>query len=635
MTAATRQKPLSLRGLALGLTLLAFLMIAAMTLLLVLNLGRIAEMAETNRTETIPRALGQHETALLSRQLGLFAEVIAKTSDSEARHKALADAQRLASPILARPEDVFVQRFRSLLVQLQTLSDEAQQLQNSESEVSTQLRQADHLLTSVDVLLNDYVTQLAAQIRANPQQPGQTLDVYFRAIRLQSVFFDMRRRLGMLESLNETTAISDEESYFSGLLMLGDSLLRNMPDNPHKPALEATFEDFRVLGYLFPLQQANLRLQSSIGTRLQGITFELAGISEDITSNASQLASQGADAIAGQAREFLSTALVAIGIMGLLFIATGFAVQLEVVRPTRRAAEALQQLDQKDPVLRLANSDLREMDAINQAVLRLADVLREREENSARLLALAQMKTQFTSNVSHELRTPLTSIRGFIRIIRRDFDKLFLPLVGSDPRLGRRAQRINGDLDIISRESERLGMLIDDVLDLAAVESGRMVWRDQPVDIAEIVDYTRKAMLGEFAQKPELDFIVTVTGPLPVLVLDPHRLQQVLLNLLSNAVKFTQTGSVHLTVTGQGRQIHFAVTDTGPGIPAADHQRIFDAFQQGVTDATPNDRDKTRGTGLGLAISRQIVEHYGGRLTVASTVGQGSTFGFTLMAGQQ
>jgi signal transduction histidine kinase len=201
-----------------------------------------------------------------------------------------------------------------------------------------------------------------------------------------------------------------------------------------------------------------------------------------------------------------------------------------------------------------------------------------------------------------------------------------------DSWLLRRAERIASDLDIIARESERLGMLIDDVLDVAALESGRMVWRDQQVDVVEIVAYTRKAMSGAFALQPDVDFVVEVTGPLPTLYLDPHRLQQVLLNLLGNAAKFTVAGEVRLVVNSAQGAVNFSVMDTGPGIRPEDRALIFEKFHQGshLEGNAQMTGGKPRGTGLGLAISRQIVEHYGGRLTVMSAVGEGSIFSFSL-----
>jgi signal transduction histidine kinase len=625
----TSDRPLSLRWLSYFLTFTALMIIAGMLGLFATNLSELAQMAEESRTKTIPEALGQHEKAVMARQLGLFAEVVAQASDAEARAKALRDAQALAEPFLTHRDDAFTSRLQDILRTLSGIAGDAETLQRQEAELHAQQRQADHLLTSVDILMGDLLGHISRRVAVAPRaELPQLLQDYFRAIRLKSVFFDLRRRLGSLEAVEVSGDILTEKSYFNGLVLLGKSLLRAMPDNPNQAALEAAFDDFETLGYLFDLQQNNLELQEGIVNRLALLSQQLGRISEEITSNAAVLASRGADAIAIRAQDFLSYALMAIGGMGVLFLMAGILIEREVVGPTRAAAAALTQLRGPDGELRLGRSHLSEIDAINQAVLRLAEVLHEREAANAKLIAMAQMKTQFTSNVSHELRTPLTSVRGFIKIIKRDFNKLFLPLVAEDSWLLRRAERIAGDLDIIARESDRLGMLIDDVLDVAAIESGRMVWRDQPVDVAEIVEYTRKAISGEFSLRSEVDFAVEVNGPLPTLHLDPHRLQQVLLNLLNNAAKFTTAGEVRLVVGYAQGQVNFAVVDTGPGISPRDRERIFEKFHQGgqAQDLT----GKPRGTGLGLAISRQIVEHYGGRLMVMSSVGKGSIFSFSL-----
>jgi signal transduction histidine kinase len=623
-------RPLSLRWLTYSLSAAAFIVIFSMLGLFTTNLTELATMAEESRTKTIPEALGQHEKAVMARQLGLFAEVVAQAKDVAVRDKALKDARTLAHPFLRpNPDDAFTVRLQGILRTLGEIASDAATLQRREDELHAQQRQADHLLTSVDILASDLLGQIAREVEAAPRAkvPGLLQD-YFRTIRLQSVFFDLRRRLGTLESAEVHGDVLTEQSYYSGLLVLGQSLLGALPDTPNHPALEAAFDDFRTLAYLFDLQQENFQLREGIVNRLAQLSEQLSRISEEITSNAAVLASRGADAIAIRARDFLMHALLAIGFMGFLFVLAGVALQREVVRPTQMAAAALAQLRNTDGELKLGVSDLREIDAINQAVVQLAAVLKEREAANRKLLAMAQMKTQFTSNVSHELRTPLTSVRGFIKIIKRDFNKLFLPLVHEDPRLLRRAQRIAGDLDIIARESDRLGILIDDVLDVAAFESGRMAWRDAWTDVAEIIEYTRKTMSGAFIQLSEVTLSVDVQGPLPRVYVDAHRLQQVLLNLLNNAAKFTAMGQVQLTVRHTAGRVHFAVSDTGPGIPSEEHTAIFEKFHQG--GHSPEMKDKPRGTGLGLAISRQIVEHYGGQLQVLSTVGQGSVFFFSL-----
>jgi signal transduction histidine kinase len=130
-------------------------------------------------------------------------------------------------------------------------------------------------------------------------------------------------------------------------------------------------------------------------------------------------------------------------------------------------------------------------------------------------------------------------------------------------------------------------------------------------------------MNGQRLQHPHIDLNQEVQENLPMIRVDPHRLQQVLMNLLHNAYKFTEQGHITLRCWADKKRVYFSVQDTGMGIPKEDFSRIFDQFQQ-----SGSLKDKPRGTGLGLAICRQIIEHYGGTLTVSSQVGQGSIFTF-------
>ncbi|MBA4358694.1 MAG: hybrid sensor histidine kinase/response regulator, partial [Desulfovibrio sp.] len=143
------------------------------------------------------------------------------------------------------------------------------------------------------------------------------------------------------------------------------------------------------------------------------------------------------------------------------------------------------------------------------------------------------------------------------------------------------------------------------------------------------------AISGQFALKPQVELVAQVDPNLPMIAVDPDRLVQVLVNLLNNACKFTEAGQVTLRVAlgppGGDEEMVFSVSDTGPGIPQAERERIFDHFHQVTKEDTL--KDKPQGTGLGLSICRQIVEHYGGRIWVESEAGRGSSFHFTLPAG--
>ena len=259
----------------------------------------------------------------------------------------------------------------------------------------------------------------------------------------------------------------------------------------------------------------------------------------------------------------------------------------------------------------------------------LVNKARELEEANQRLRELDEMKSAFLSSVSHELRTPLTSILGFAKLINKEFTKNFLPLGGNDAPLIKKGKRIRENLTIISHEGERLTRLINDVLDLNKIESGRMGWRDERLDMTETVDVAVHAVAGMFAQTPDVDLFTEVDAGLPTVIADPDRLQQVLINLLNNAAKFTEKGHVTVRAFPRFGQVRVEVADTGLGIHPDDQAQIFEKFHQTRTDTM---EDKPKGTGLGLTICREIIEHYGGRIWVESELGQGSTFIFTLPA---
>lgn len=253
----------------------------------------------------------------------------------------------------------------------------------------------------------------------------------------------------------------------------------------------------------------------------------------------------------------------------------------------------------------------------------------ELEEANQQLRELDAMKNVLLSSVSHELRTPLTSVLGFARLIEKDFSRDFEPLARGNKQLETRSQRICENLGIIRQESERLTRMINDFLDLSKIESGRLEWNDCEVQIADSVYSALAAVQATVEDKPELELIVEVQEDLPPLYMDPDRLYQVLLNLLNNAVKFTSKGfvSIKLELTDSD-ELHVAVSDSGPGIPVADHEHVFSKFHQVRWDESLG--PKPPGTGLGLAICKQIVEHYKGRIWAASPKEGGAAIHFTL-----
>ncbi len=259
----------------------------------------------------------------------------------------------------------------------------------------------------------------------------------------------------------------------------------------------------------------------------------------------------------------------------------------------------------------------------------LASQALELQAANDRLKKLDSDKSAMISSVSHDLRTPLTSIRGFIKLIGKTFNTHFRPLAGDSGKLQDKAAKIEDNLAIIDKESERLTRLINDMLDLAKIESGQLVWRDQDLDIEMLFNQALDSVRGEFALHPEVGLLVDIEAGVPRIHADSDRVMQVLINLLNNAAKHVFKGSV--TISAQALEDGFmclSVRDTGVGIPKEHLPKVFQKFHQvGSGDTIP---EQGKGTGLGLAICREIVEHYNGRIWVESEYGVGSTFFFTL-----
>ncbi len=238
-------------------------------------------------------------------------------------------------------------------------------------------------------------------------------------------------------------------------------------------------------------------------------------------------------------------------------------------------------------------------------------------------------KSAFLSTVSHELRTPLTSVLGFAKIIKKRLDERIFPLVPADDRkVVQTIAQVDENLKVVVSEGERLTKLIDDVLDLAKIEAGKLEWHMEAVTVADILERATAATASLFEQRG-LTLAIEVAPGLPAVTGDRDRLIQVVINLISNAVKFTESGSVTCRADRRGNDLVVSVIDTGLGIAADDQPKVFERFKQ-VGDTLT---DKPKGTGLGLPICREIVEHHGGRIWVDSVPGKGSTFSFTLPVG--
>jgi len=220
----------------------------------------------------------------------------------------------------------------------------------------------------------------------------------------------------------------------------------------------------------------------------------------------------------------------------------------------------------------------------------------------------SQHKNQFVANMSHEPRTPLAAILGYAELIQEGFYEPQGP------------KSLDALTRIRSNGKHLLG-LINTVLDIAKIESGQFTLNMSEYAIESVVE-TVRAATESLAQNKKLRLTTSVDKSLPFGVGDEQRLTQVLLNLVGNAIKFTDAGEVSIAAAAQNGHFAVSVTDTGPGIPLDQQDRIFDQFHQVDSSLTK----AKGGTGLGLAIAKQIVEMHGGRIWVESTLGKGSTF---------
>ena len=266
---------------------------------------------------------------------------------------------------------------------------------------------------------------------------------------------------------------------------------------------------------------------------------------------------------------------------------------MEILDEASQVREYSHRLEQKSRQLEIATAGLKEA--------------------NERLQELDRLKDDFLATVSHELRTPLTSIRSFSEIL---YDTPSIPL---DQR-----QRF---LDVIIKESERLTRLINQVLDLAKMEAGRMDWQIADLDPKEVIEQALAATNG-LIQENAISLEARLPTLLPRIMADRDRVIQVIVNLISNAVKCCnpETGRVMVNAKANGAWLEVSISDNGPGIPPQLREVVFEKFLQAGTA----DSGKPPGTGLGLAICRQIIRHFGGAIWVESEPGAGATFRFTV-----
>ena len=288
----------------------------------------------------------------------------------------------------------------------------------------------------------------------------------------------------------------------------------------------------------------------------------------------------------------------------------------ETERQQREIAERRAELKAAGDRIESGETNLREFSRqLADSTAGLRALYSELDEKDTSLRQVTEVKSRFVANVSHELRTPLNSILGMTRLL----------LAKQDGELTAEQER---QIGYVRRSAQTLSELVDDLLDLAKMESGKVALRPSHFTVDEIFA-TLRGMMRPIATNPDVALVFEgAPAGLPVFETDEGKVAQVLRNLVSNALKFTATGEVRVGAHAGPAEGHvsFTVRDTGVGIAPADRERVFEEFAQVENPM----QQHVKGTGLGLSVSRRLAEVLGGRLTLESTLGAGSTFTLTI-----
>jgi signal transduction histidine kinase len=291
------------------------------------------------------------------------------------------------------------------------------------------------------------------------------------------------------------------------------------------------------------------------------------------------------------------------GLIGALLLFAGLIASMR--RPLERLVDAAGRLAAGDRSTRVEVGGLSETAMLGKAFNEMATEL---ELEASERDRLDRMKDEFVLTASHELRSPLTSVQGFAELLMMDRDAL--------------TRRQVETVEIILDNCRHLVRLLNDLLDLARSDAGRLAIRQRPTQLAPLVEEVVRTLR---AQTDGSDQTLTekIDPNLPLVEVEPDRIRQILVNLITNAHEYSpERASIQVSVRVADAAVEISVTDNGPGIPPAQMEHIFERFVRGDAGLT----QRVGGTGLGLAISKSLVELHGGTIGVDSEVGRGSTF---------
>jgi signal transduction histidine kinase len=317
------------------------------------------------------------------------------------------------------------------------------------------------------------------------------------------------------------------------------------------------------------------------------------------------------DEISADTRD--TTLLVAAGLIagltGALLLFSGLIASMR--RPLEELVAASGKLAAGDRSARVEVGGLSETATLGAAFNEMADEL---EREASRRDQLDRLKDEFVLTASHELRSPLTSVQGFAELLMLERDSLTPKQVET--------------VEIILDNCRHLVRLLNDLLDLARSDAGRLAVTPMPTEVAPLIEDAVRTMRAQ-TESSNQTLVANLAPNLPRVDVEADRIRQILVNLLTNAHEYSPEGaSIEVMARVLGAEVEIAVTDDGPGIPENQIQHIFERFVRGDAGLT----QRVGGTGLGLAISKSLVELHGGTLAVESTPGVGSTFSFRLSA---
>ncbi len=297
------------------------------------------------------------------------------------------------------------------------------------------------------------------------------------------------------------------------------------------------------------------------------------------------------------------------GLTGALLLFSGLIASMR--RPLEELVDASERLAGGDRSARVEVGGLAETATLGAAFNEMADEL---EREASQRDQLDRLKDEFVLTASHELRSPLTSVQGFAELLMLEKDSL----------TPKQAETVA----IILDNCRHLVRLLNDLLDLARSDAGRLEIAPKPTEVAPLVDYAVRTMRAQ-TESAHQELTQSVEPGLPLVNVEADRIRQILVNLLTNAHEYSpEAASIEVTARAIGAEVEIAVTDNGPGIPESQLEHIFERFTRGEAGLT----QRVGGTGLGLAISKSLVELHGGTIDVDSTSGVGSSFSFRLPA---